>query len=288
MRKFVVFLLLILPVFIFGQDWHVTAFGGLSNYQGDLQEKRLTTSQTHGAFGLGVQYELNKHIILRSGLIYGKISGDDKNAEDDLRRRRNLNFNSKILEFNLMAEYDFLDLQEYRFTPYVFGGLAIFGFDPYTNDTLGARYYLQPLSTEGQGLSTYPEKKPYHRVQPSIPFGAGIKLRINDQVSLGYEIGFRKTFTDYLDDLSTDYADPATLLAERGPKAVELAYRGGELKDGNPVYPATGSIRGGSDYKDWYYFQGITLTYRLQGFGNNNASRRNSMGHQLDCPKNVY
>jgi len=77
-------------------------------------------------------------------------------------------------------------------------------------------------------------------------------------------------------------------LAEKGPKAVELAYRGGELKDGNPAYPADGTKRGGSDVKDWYYFQGITLTYRLQGGRGTGSRKASSMGHQMDCPKNVY
>jgi len=289
MRKFMAVILLLSPVLLKAQRWQVTAFGGISNYQGDMQEKRLTTSQSHGAFGLGVAYDLTDHIVLRSGLTYGKITGDDKLATDDFLRLRNLNFTSKILEFSLLAEYDFFSLQEKRFTPYVFAGLGIFGFDPYTTDTLGTRYYLQPLGTEGQGLSIDPSNKPYHRVQPSIPFGLGIKLRVTENITLGYELGMRKTFTDYLDDISNRYTDAAVLLAERGPKAVELSYRGGELKDGDPAYPAEGTKRGGSEYKDWYYFQGITLNYRLGSLGLGGGSgRRKSMGHQLDCPRNVY
>lgn len=288
MRKFIVLLFTVAPISLIAQNWHVTAFGGIANYQGDLQEKRVTTSQSHGAFGLGVQYDLTNHILIRSGLTYGKISGDDKLAKDDFLRLRNLNFTSRLLEFNLAAEYDFLDLEKYKFTPYVFAGIALFGFDPYTTDTLGTRYYLQPIGTEGQGLTAYPDRKSYHRVQPSIPFGAGIKLRINSQVTLGYEIGLRKTFTDYIDDLSTRYVDEAILLAEKGPKAVELAYRGGELKDGNPAYPADGTKRGGSDVKDWYYFQGITLSFRLQGRNGGGSYKGSGMGHQMDCPKNVY
>jgi hypothetical protein len=288
MRKFIVLFCALSPVYLFAQNWHLTAFGGISNYQGDLQEKRVTTSQAHGAFGLGIQYTINQHIILRSGLTYCKISGDDKLAENNGLRLRNLNFTSRLLEFNLLGEYDFLKLETYKFTPYVFGGFAVFGFDPYTKDTLGNVYYLQPLGTEGQGLAAYPDKKPYHRVQLSIPFGAGIKLRLNELMTVGYEFGLRKTFTDYLDDISSQYADQSTLLAAKGPKAVELAYRGGELKDGNPAYPAAGTIRGGEKIKDWYYFQGITLSYRLGAKPGSNSSKRKSLGHQLDCPRNVY
>jgi Domain of unknown function (DUF6089) len=288
MRKFMVLFFISSPVLLMAQKWQITGFGGISNYQGDMQEKRITTSQSHGAFGLGVKYDLTSHLLLRSGLTYGKVSGDDKLSTIPALRQRNLNFISQLLEFHVGAEYDLFNLQQTNFTPYVFAGIGVFGFDPYTHDTLGARHYLQPLSTEGQGLSAYPGNKPYHRVQVAIPFGAGIKLRVNKEITLGYEFGLRKTFTDHLDDLSNRYVDRAALLAERGPKAVELAYRGGELKDGDPVYPADGTIRGGAAVKDWYYFQGITLSYRLSGRNSAATYKRRGMGNQLDCPKNVY
>jgi hypothetical protein len=98
-----------------------------------------------------------------------------------------------------------------------------------------------------------------------LPFGAGLRLRVSEKVTLAYEFSLRKTFTDYLDDVSTTYADPAALAAERGPKAIELSYRGGELKDGDPTYPAAGAVRGGANSKDWYYFSGLTVTI---GIGN--------------------
>lgn len=277
MKRILILLVVLSPLYSISQI-SITAIGGLGNYQGDLQEKRLTTNQSHGAFGIGVQYDFNRWIGARLGAQYLKVSGDDKYATDPMLAARNLNFTSQILEGHLMAEFRFLDIDRLGFTPYVFGGIAVFGFDPYTKDTLGNTYYLQPYGTEGVA---------YKRTQFSFPFGGGIKLKVTDRILLGYEIGLRKTTTDYLDDLSNRYIDRDALLAARGPKAVELAYRGGELKDGNPVYPAAGTIRGGPEVKDWYYVQGITLTYRLNNpFGNNSGRSRN--GSELDCPKNVY
>ncbi|MBC6489516.1 DUF6089 family protein [Flavihumibacter stibioxidans] len=288
MRKFLLVLVAVFPLSLMAQRWHITGFGGISNYQGDMQEKRITTNQAHGAFGLGAQYDLSGHVSVKGGLMYGTISGDDKfNKQEDLRKR-NLNFTSRLLEGNLMAEFRLFDLDEKRLTPYVFAGIAVFGYDPYTYDTLGNKHYLQPYGTEGQGLSTYPDRKPYNRVQVALPFGGGIKFRLNDQVTLGYEIGLRKTFTDYLDDLSKSYVDYNTLLAEKGPVAVELAYRGDELKDGNPLYPADGTTRGGEKVKDWYYFQGITIGYRLFGGRNEFRGGAKGSGRQLDCPRNIF
>jgi hypothetical protein len=103
-------------------------------------------------------------------------------------------------------------------TPYVFVGVAVYHFNPYAYDTTGKKVYLQPLSTEGEGLPQYPGRKEYALTQLAIPFGGGIKFRITDRVVLAYEIGMRKLFTDYLDDVSNTYVSETVLLAAKGPK----------------------------------------------------------------------
>ena len=175
------------------QRLHITLFGGVSNYQGDLQERTFTIDQSNGAFGAGIKYDLTSHISIRSGFKYGSIQGDEK-LNKPILQARNLSFKSKILELNLLGEYVFFDLSQTRFSPYVFGGVAVFRFNPYAYDTLGNKFFLKPLSTEGQGLSAYPDRKPYSLTQFAVPFGAGIKWRINDNAVIGYEFGFRKTF----------------------------------------------------------------------------------------------
>ncbi|HEY0677434.1 MAG TPA: DUF6089 family protein [Chitinophagaceae bacterium] len=261
--KRILCLIVLIPALASAQNrMHLTLSGGFFNYYGDLQSKPLTLDQAHGAFGIGMKYDITSHFAVRGGLFYGRLSADDKNNKASLQPR-NLNFHSRVYELNAFGEYAFFDLQNKRFTPYVFGGLAVFRFNPYTHDSTGVKYFLRPLSTEGQGLSVNGRKE-YKLTQLAIPFGAGLRLRVSDQVTLAYEFNLRKTFTDHLDDVSTNYTDPAVLLAERGAKAVELSYRGGELKDGNPVYPA-GEVRGGASSKDWYYFSGLTVTI---GIGN--------------------
>jgi hypothetical protein len=107
---------------------------------------------------------------------------------------------------------------------------------------------------------------------------------VTDNVVLGYEIGLRKTFFDHLDDISKTYVDEATLLNAKGAKAVELAYRAGELHGGDPAYPADGTVRGGPKYKDWYYFSGVTLSFAIN-------TRNNIFNHKgrssVDCPVGV-
>lgn len=285
MKKLAILLLVALMTgTAFGQRFHIGLFGGLANYNGDLTDKYYPSKTTNGTFGITGSYELTGKIRLRAGYNYAVIGGADRFSEDAEARARNLAFETQLHEFNLTGEYYVFDLSVRRFSPYGFAGLAVFKYNPYAYDANLNRIYLKPLSTEGQGLQGYPDKKPYSLTQVAIPLGIGIKYAFNDNLQLGFEIGYRKLFTDYLDDVSGTYADPADLLAQRGQLAVDMSYRGDELPGGNPVYPGKGAGRGGAEYKDAYYFTGFHLTYRLGSGTGLFGGRRN----QLGCPANVY
>jgi len=276
--KKLILLGILVPSLLQAQRWHVNLFGGISNYSGDLQSKPFTLDQSYAAFGAGAQYDITRHISVLSNISLMKVGAADKYNKPDLQFR-NLSFQTQILEWNVLGEYTFFDLSKKHFSPYVFAGLAVYHFDPYAFDSSGAKIYLQPLGTEGQGLPQYPDVKPYNLLQLAIPVGAGVKLRISDNVVLSYEISFRKLFTDYLDDVSNKYVDRTVLLNARGPKAVEMAYRAGELKGGNPVYPVVGTIRGGSKYKDIYYFTGIKISIAIISKKDGYYGRG-----RIDCP----
>lgn len=272
---------LLIPGLVHAQRWHVNVTGGVSNYSGDLQAKPFTLDQSLFGFGAGVQYDITRNFSLTSGVSLMQVAAADKFNRSNLQFR-NLSFQTNILEWNLLGEYTFFDITRSKISPFIFAGIAAFHFDPYAFDSTGNKVYLRPLSTEGEGLTEYPDRKPYNRLQLAIPVGGGIKFRISDNIVLAYELGFRKTFTDYLDDVSSRYVDRAILLAERGPKAVEMAYRAGELKGGNTNYPTAGTVRGGARYKDIYYYTGIRLSVAL-------ISRKNPyFGRgRTDCPKPV-
>lgn len=269
---------LLIAVTAGAQNFHVNLLAGTSNYSGDLQDKRFTFSQSHFAGGVGISYDLSDKFSVRSGITLGKISADDKLGSNKLR---NLNFSSNLTEVNLGLEYYITRLKDHALTPYIFGGLAVYHFNPYTTDTSGTKYFLRPLSTEGEGFVA--GKNNYSLTQFAIPFGAGVKLSLSEKINVGLELGLRKLFTDYLDDVSTTYVDQALLLTNRGAKAVELAYRGGELKNGNS-YPAGGSVRGGSK-KDWYYITGLTVSFRLGGDKGSGGS--GGKHPKYGCPANV-
>jgi opacity protein-like surface antigen len=272
--------MLLLTANTFAQNLHINLFAGTSNYNGDLQDKRFTFSQAHFAGGAGLSYDLSDNFAIRTAVMFGKVSADDKLGSNKLR---NLNFASNLTEVQAALEYYITKPQDHALTPYVFAGLAVYHFDPYTFDTAGTKFFLKPLATEGEGFVQ--GRNNYSLTQLAIPFGAGVKLALSDNIDVGLELGLRKLFTDYLDDVSSTYADEATLLSNKGPKAVELAFRGGELKNGS-TYPAAGTIRGGEKKNDWYYFTGLTMSFRL---GNGEGGGGGFRGHsKYGCPANVH
>jgi hypothetical protein len=238
------------------------------------------------AGGVGLSFDVAKQFSIRTAIKIGKVSADDAKGRN---AARNLNFSTNIAEFAVDGQYFFKPLGEHPLTPYIFLGLAVYHFNPYTFDSTGKKYFLHPLGTEGEGYVQ--GRKEYKLTELAIPMGAGVKLSMTENLNVGFEIGIRRLFTDYLDDVSSTYVDPNAILTNRGAKALELAYRGGELKGGPDTYP-TGKVRGNPIYKDWYYFTGLTLSYKLRNdlFNkSDDGARKRKKGklRQWDCPGRV-
>lgn len=275
---------LLLSQILFAQ-FHVGVFLGTANYMGDLNDKPF--KRTKAAFGASLHYEVSDRFMLRSGFTFGKVEGGDPySGSTFLKQNRNLSFQSDLFEVNLVGELSLFNLYNIRWSPYAFAGVALYHFNPFVKDS-GSEVFLQPLSTEGQGLVEYPGRKPYKLTQFAIPFGGGIKYNVSDNVRLGLELGFRRLFTDYLDDVSGRYVDESLLLAARGPQAVQYAYRGDEVPGEVAGYPDVGypqkdAQRGNPKTNDWYYFTGLHLTFRIGGsYGKTDAAgKKRSYG----CP----
>jgi hypothetical protein len=274
-----VFFVLAVPRFIQSQNLHFVAFGGVTNYMGDLQSKKFTTSFLKPAYAAGVLYEVTDKLFIRAQLMSTAVAADDFGGPNN---NRNLSFASNILEGHLGIEYDILNNYNYACVPYLFMGVGAFHFDPTTIDASGTKVRLQPLGTEGQGF--YLGRKKYSLTQVVFPVGGGLKFAINDDIRIRLEAGLRVLLTDYLDDVSTTYADRNALLQNNGSKALELAYRGDELTN-STAYPAAETRRGNPDIKDFYYTGGIGISFRI-GSGDGGGSRGGK--GQLGCPTNIY
>lgn len=265
-------------------------FGGLTNYQGDLRQRIFTFQGSRPAIGLAATYSFTPRLGVRLGFKSGTLGADDRLNKDSSIYFRNLSFQTSITDVEAVMTYRLFDEQASRYNVYVFGGVSGFRFNPFTYDQFGVRRYLQPLGTEGQGLPGYPQSRLYRLTEFAIPFGIGLQYGIGGGFSVGWEFTFRKTFTDYIDDLSTNYADEFDLLFGRGPVAADLSYRGDEMFLVNPNVPLfmpKGAKRGNPGAKDLYYFTGLTLRYVFggkdgsggAGFGGSGSRRATS------CPK---
>jgi len=255
---------------------------GGSNYWGDLtRDYQPLWSKTKLAGGLLCRYNVSPYITFKGSALYGQIQGSDKNYSYDLyRTRRNLSFKSDIVEFSAQIEWNILGYENtrtnYGWSPYLFGGVSVFRFnpkaqfnyisglhDPSLQSQSGEWIELQPLGTEGQETTKFNDKRRYSLTQISIPLGIGSKWQLDDHWAIGVEFGVRKTFTDYLDDVSSIYVDDQIVGGASGPMAVALKDRSAELP--NEIKFDNNDPRGNPKSKDWYLISGVTLTYRILG-----------------------
>ena len=210
-------------------------------------------------------YEFTPNINVSTGLLYTRVSGSDRYSRNAGNVDRNLSFTTNILEWNIRGEYQLFDLEDRPWSPYAFLGLALFHYNPYAQDSLGRKTYLRPLSTEGEGIPGTGVSN-YSLIQLAIPFGVGVRLALSENIRVGLELGLRKTFTGYLDDVSGNYADFATLYNAKGQEAVNMAYRQDQLPThGNVSYPAAGTAQGAGKRDDWYYITALRISYRIGG-----------------------
>lgn len=147
-----------------------------------------------------------------------------------------------------------------KLTPYIDAGAGLFHFNPTTIDRYGQKQHLSGLGTEGQGMS-FSDNMPYILTRFEIPFGGGIQYSINKKMALKLDFLFRKTFTDYIDDVSTTYPD-GTLIDKKLPIVKKLTFRGDEINP-NAAYPSGGQ-RGNPDNKDFYYTGQVKFVYQLK------------------------
>ena len=231
---------------------------GESHYYGDLSKGFIQLKNMHQDLCAFIRYQRGRNWAVKLMYNKGEISGNDAYNTAALKPR-NLQFFSPLKEYALMAEYaypEFTVCRQYNWSPYITAGIALFKFQPQANG-FGD---LRSLSTEGEGLAEYPDRKEYALTQISIPVGIGIKFIPAKRIIVGAELAMRKTFTDYLDDVSTTYVSPAILLQEKGEAAVKAAYRGSYKYPNNDP---TGQTRGKSSNNDWYCIFTINVSIAL-------------------------
>lgn len=240
------------------RGWEVGPWVGASNYFGDLNtEYRLDKIGLAGG-GL-VRFNFNERLGFGMGLNYARIAADDVNSGNAFEQRRNLNFRSNIFEGIARFDFNFLPYvhgdREFFYTPYVFGGVSMFYYNPKTTID-DQSYELRAFGTEGQF-----EGDEYNTTSGALAYGLGLKVDLSYRWSINVELSSRKLFTDYLDDVSQVYPDMDDLEAMRGLTAVSLSDPSGEPRIGD-----AGRQRGNGKKNDvfmmakfgvYYYFGSI-------------------------------
>jgi len=269
------------------------------NYYGDIapQPKRVSTdiSFTRPALGFSFTHRFGPRYSLQAQFMYGTLKGSDKESADltdqdngKYRYYRNLSFRNRIKELSLVAYFDLFEndatyVSRVKWTPYAYLGVAGFLHNPQAQTSTGEWVDLRPLGTEGQYSTLDPTDanygiKPYSKLQVAIPFGIGARFRLNEVMDLWADLGFRYTFTDYLDDVSRNYVDLGVFSSDL---ARSMSYRSGELpaserpadvsylgRDGVTYNVISGfgsefpdNVRGSKSNRDIYMVTTIRVTY---------------------------
>jgi hypothetical protein len=241
----------------------IASFGlNTSTYYGDLKPPS-DYMDLKPSLSLGASYYFNERFGARAEFSWVTLSGDDADSGEKDKEQRNLSFKSSNFEFAAVGIVNLLPRVYYyqrpRFNGYAFAGIGALRFNPKA-ELNGKTYELQPLQTEGVD---------YSRVTMIIPYGLGVRYFVNYYLNINLEFGWRKTFTDYIDDVSTEHVDNASF---SDPIAQALADRRPEI--GLPVAPA-GAKRGDPSKKDAYMLFSIKGEYYISKFFDSNRKLYN-------------
>lgn len=302
---------------------YVGAAINAGNYFGDLApvSKAASTdfSFTRPGFGIYGGYKFHHSLAVRAGFNWVRVTGDDFSAESSgenlYRYARNLSFRNDIKEFQVGLEVYLLPNyggpnQRLPINAYLFVGGAVFHHEPkgkvpefdYQLEGINATtpapnagewVKLRPLGTEGQNQGL---NEPYKNIAFSIPVSVGAHMRLpGTQLTAGIEFGIRYLFTDYIDDVSTTYADLANFT---DPLARIMSDRSSEpfssrgdtrninqlgIQQVNGFFKETavglgsgtdGSKRGNPDSDDMIFMTQLKLSYVIGGTTRRRAKYR--------------
>lgn len=221
----------------------------------------------------------------------------DKGGAETFRKQRNLQFQSNLLEaYGAVEFYPTVFLEKYdglkgKFRPYGLAGFGIFKFNPkgeyFENATTSRWVELAPLHLEGQGFAEYPDRKPYKLTSYEMPLGVGFKYYFQENKYVGFEVTHRKSFTDYVDDVSTTYIDANLfdkyLSPENATIAKQLYFRENFVPGQTPQQRNTPDIneqRGDPKDNDSFFSSVIRFGWRL----NDSNSPAGRAAKQMRCP----
>lgn len=285
---------------------------GVTNFMGELGGankvgtgglKDFDLKATRPSLNINYRYYFLESLAAKASLTYGWVGGNDQNTTEPFRNNRNLHFRSPIVDLTAQADYYFFQKSQTGHVHnlkgvkgalnidigfYAFTGISVFYFNPKAKltevyqDTLIAQglepdnkwHSLRNLCTEGQGY--YPTREKYSPIGIAIPIGLGVRHNINKNFAVEFEYGFRKTFTDYIDDVSTTYVHPSIFEGDDALVAQHFANPSATAGTDDPLSGTTnpGLQRGNPRNDDAYMFALFSVHYKLTTSGQHSSKRR--------------
>ncbi len=286
MRKFLFFLILASSPMILKAQYYWDFGGGMgvSNYLGEMGGKQLTRrdfvsdlkfQETRQAVNGFARYKIAQNFSIKAGLAYATIRGADSLCTNEPRYYRNLSFRNYLWEASAECQWYFYEVNDlghtYRYRD---------NFRAYIGLGLGAMYHNPKAYYDGQWVALRPlETEDYHytKVTMTIPATIGFYFTIDKHYRIGWNLDWRTTFTDYLDDASTHYVDKsssgplAVALANRTNNAVANAYQPGFANNFGPgsYTDSNGNVhfnkRGDPSHNDSFITSNVEFSYVFRG-----------------------
>ncbi len=251
---------------------------GIANYLGDIGGKEKTRrdfiadmklAKTRQAASGFLRYKFHPNFYAKAELMYLRISGDDKLSTNPGRNARNLSFVNDMFDLNLQGQFCFYENtdmgSDYRFKlafrSYV--GVGVGGF--YSNPKAsyeGSMVKLRPLETEGVA---------YKAIGLSIPATIGFHFTYRKKHRFGWELNWRTTFTDYLDDISQGWGDPSKMtdlgaaLSDRTSELDPALFEDSFLNNFGFKPENTLNKRGDPTHNDSYLTMNFSYSYIIRG-----------------------
>ena len=211
------------------------------------------------------RYRISNKFGIKGTLNYIRLSGDDAKTDNPARRGRNLNFKNDMFELTANGELYIYKVNDVGrtgrystdFNLYFYGGVGLFYSNPKGQTDAGDWVSLRPLQTEGVSYSAF---------NFTIPVGIGFYYTINRKYRLGMEVGWRTTFTDYIDDASTVYTTNYDGLSNKTTpqlvNEINSEYEEDVIKAHNYI---PGSKRGDPEHDDAYVTATINFSWAIRG-----------------------
>jgi hypothetical protein len=181
-----------------------------SYFWGDVASSIKTI---RSGWGLQYYYKVKSNIAFTVDANYVRLVADDESSSSTSKRStadiyiRNLHMRNDVAEVGAHARFELYPCNDYftkRKEVNYFGtiGLGVLYSNPRAKDSTGHWRNLQPIHTENKSYSSF---------TAYIPVSAGVSFKLANHIDLELELGYRFTFTDYLDDAKGEYVDPASL-----------------------------------------------------------------------------